>query len=316
LSAVKRVGTVTKGGPSELIAKASGTKNWRDSLALIPKSQDFFSNDSNPLSDQSALNGQRYLGDMFPVYATSAMVGGLDGVGLINSLQPGGTTGIAGRGGINNAAGWMGALGPTGAFATRGLHVNAAGDYVDHKGKVVGFIDNVKWNDGESRSMPLIEKYSAARVKQLSNAGTLDASWMVDDTVTKDGGAQTYKFTAPKGQFLNLVVLPADADSAKGTLPTTPPSAQSDFDIELLNSKGEVLANSIQRDGNIDWIQMYNPAQTELQVRISLHSHSVASQGKPTAFRLIVDTASDKVKPDETVKGPHQLKPGTIAVEQ
>ena len=318
LSAVKNVGTASTGGPADFIAKAAATKDWRDSLALVPKSQDFFSNDYNPVGAESALNEQKYLAAMFPLYlGASAMPGGLSNVGTIEALQPGGTLGIAGRGGINNAAGWMGALGPTGAYATRGLHVKAStGDYVDAKGKVVGQIDRVKWDDTESRSLPLVEKYSAARAKQLSDAGTLDASWMVDQAIKRDGDTVSYKFTAPAGQFLNLVVLPADQDSAKGTLPTTKPSAQSDFDLEVLNSKGEVIANSIQRDGNIDWIQMYNPEQKELIVRVSLKSHSVSSKGKDTKFRLVVDTASDKVKPVDTVQGAHQLKPGTIAVEE
>lgn len=318
LSAVKRIGTVSAGGPADFIAKAAATKEWKDSLALTPKNQDFFSNDYNPVGAESALNEQRYLGAMFPLYMTAAvMPGGLSNISTIEALQPGGTLGIAGRGGINNAAGWMGALGPTGAYAMRGLHVKAStGDYVDAKGKVVGEIDNVKWDDTESRSLPLVEKYSASRAKALSDAGKLDASWMVDQAIKRDGDSVTYKFTAPKGQFLNLVVLPADQDSAQATLPNTKASAQSDFDLEVLNSKGEVIANSIQRDGNIDWIQMYNPEQKELSVRVKLHSHSTGSQGRETKFRLVVDTATDKVKPVDTVHGAHQLKPGTLAVEE
>lgn len=178
LSAVKRVGTVSAGGPADFIAKAAATKSWQDSLALTPKNQDFFSNDYNPVGAESALNERRYLGAMFPLYwAAAAMPGGLSNIATIEALQPGGAMGIAGRGGINNAAGWMGALGPTGAYATRGLHVKAStGDYVDAKGKVVGEIDNVKWNDAESRSLPLVEKYSASRARALSDEGKLDAS--------------------------------------------------------------------------------------------------------------------------------------------
>ena len=131
---------------------------------------------------------------------------------------------------------------------------------------------------------------------------------MVDAPLARAGDTVTYRFNAPAGEFVNVVVKPADQDSASLLVP-------SDFDIEILDRKGNVVANSVERK-SIDWLQFYSDQPQELQVRVRLVNPSATHADRPSMFRLILDTSTTAVKPDAAVAGPQQLQFGTIAVEQ
>jgi hypothetical protein len=305
-SGIEGVGTVTATGPSGVIRAAAQSNTWRESLAT-GGAKDLFADPRSPLSDKGALNKEAYDAAMAPLLRPIAFdffFGGVEVVAATKQLEPGGRLGIAGRGGINNNAGWMGMLGPTGAYPTRGLRINDAGDYINAQGKIVREIPDVAWAEGETRALPLVEHYTAQRAAALSKQGKLDASWLVQASLAKAGDAHTYKFTAPAGEVVNVLVSAADPNSHRLLKP-------SDFGLELLNAKGELLANSIERNG-LNWLQLFNAEKTKLQVRVTLFEPATA--GEPTKYTLKVNGATDRVKPDPVVEGPHQLGLGTIAI--
>lgn len=308
-SAVEGIGITTTTGPSSVIARAAESAEWMNRDRS--RDTDVFSNPRSPLSEAGALNKASYDAAMAPILAPMAFdffFGGAEIVARTKQLEAGGSIGIAGRGGINNNAGWAGLLGPNGGYATRDLTVNANGDYVNSKGVIVTEIKNVAWTKDSSRTLRLVEKYTPERAAELSKQDKLDASWMVDAPLARAGDTQTFRFNVPAGEFLNVVVKPADQDSATLLRP-------SDFDLEILDRKGNVLANSIERNA-IDWLQLYSEAPQKLQVRVRLVNPSATHAGRPSMYRLIIDTPTDAVKPDPKVAGAQQLPLGTIAVEQ
>lgn len=315
LSANPGVGTTTVDGPSEFIAEAAASEQWQHSEAR-QHSADFFELDANPLGAQGPLSGEsvgRVAAQILASTEDSAQRRAK--LAAMLALQAGGPLAIAGRSGINNAAGWMGPLGPTGAFATQGLTVNLdTGDYVDAFGAVVTHIERVKWQGAESRRLPLVEHYREPRARQLSNEGRLDASWMVESTIPHRAST-AFTFEAPAGQLLNLLVLSADADAAASAKPGVPRDQLSDFDLEVLDAQGALLANSIQSDGTSDWIQLYNPRARQLTVRVTLKAQAIQNNGTGR-FRLLVDTATDKVQPRATRPyDRHRMPLRTVAVE-
>ncbi len=300
------INNTTMFDPNKVINSAAGNANVQKWIAQNP-SVDLFANPSNPASNMGPLNDQAYNSAMKPILNVFGGMRPFLGATVRESteqLEAGGALGIAGRSGINGVKGWSGLAGPNGGFMTKGLTVNGHGDYVNAQGKIVEQVE-VAWSATESRPVRLVQKYTAARADQFSKNGKLDSTFMVDSTpMARAGETRTYKINVPANEMLNVSVLAADELSCIGA---------SDFDLEILDVKGNVIANSIEK--GVDFIQMYNAKERQLQVRVTLKENARVFS-KPTQFRLMVDTGGTELKPSSKTEGAHRMPLGTLAVAQ
>jgi hypothetical protein len=302
--------------PSEFIAlMANGPVPWEGSGSAV-------FGPMGPMSEEGALNKSAYdlwlspllsfwqLGaanpfNPFQSWAQKVVSG-------TEQLEPGGALAIEGRGGLYSPGGAAGPVGPTGGFANFGLGVNADGDYVK---KVDGKLTNeivrsvpVAWSDTETRQVPLVEKYTPARAQEIISGAKgdppLDASWIVDGATLKTAGdADTYPFEAPRGQLVNLVVVPTDA------------KAPADFHLDLQDASGRSLASSVQ-DKQVNWIQVWVPPApagssptASLTAKVTL-AHPASGSTGPAHYRIMV-VSPDHITDKDAVSGPQRLPLGT-----
>ena len=304
--------------PSEFIAlMANGPVPWAGSGSEV-------FGPMGPLSKEGALNKSAYDLWLSPIMAfwqigasnpfnpfqswAEKIVSGTD------QLEPGGALAIEGRSGLYSPGGAAGPVGPNGGYASFGLGVNQNGDYVKKgpDGKLTNEIVRsvpVAWSDSETRQVPLIEKYTPARAKEIISGAKgdppLDASWIVDGaSLQKAGDADTYRFEAPRGQLVNLVVVPTDA------------KAPADLHLELDDASGRPLASSVQ-DKQVNWIQVWVPPAppggsptASLTAKVTLANPGSRSSSA-SHYRIMV-VSPDHITDKDAVSGPQRLPLGTL----
>ena len=219
---------------------------------------------------------------------------------FVKQLQTGGVWSILGPLGPLGALGPLGPLGPVGAHCARGargFEPNAAGDYVTGAGKIVRTVA-VPYA-GKSRTFELLESYTEARAKAMKDN---DTSFMVlgslDVTVAE---SDTFAFKSRVTQYVSLLVVPENA--------------LSDFDLELLDAKGKVVARS-NSDGRqvlafgvpittghyVDFITSRMASGSRWSARVTAKTTNRVFPG----YRLIVVGSTGDFKTTD-IKGAHQI---------
>jgi hypothetical protein len=206
-------------------------------------------------------------------------------------LQGGGVWTVLGPLGPLGALGPLGPLGPVGSF---GSVADKDGNY-KKDGKIVRSVD-VPFN-GDKRTYGLVENYPEAVATRMTDN---DTSFMVHGDIERPGHeTDEFTFTSGDAQFVTLTLVPENA--------------LSDFDLELADGQGHVIAFS-RSDGAqtlfgalpvnvghyIDFIQLRAQAGGEFTARVTAKSTPVTS-----GYRLIV-VGSTKHIPDTDIKGKHQ----------
>lgn len=153
---------------------------------------------------------------------------------------------------------------------------------------------------------------------------------MVEGTIAEVGGADTFRFRSAEDQFVTVLVLPEKARLSFGTAMAeaqysamwnglSSPSAWNsdfaqnfdDFDLEILDAAGAVIARSNLADGT-DWVQLEVPAGTELRARVRLRS-SFHEETRPSRLFVVGSTGERNTT---EVKGPHVKPWETVAAER
>lgn len=254
-----------------------------------------------PLSADGPLGANGPLGEMMDATAS-------------NPFQPGGMYAAVGPWGPLGALGALGPLGPVGAH---GFRADADGNYVSQDGSIQRTI-RTEWTLGTAREWGLLEDYTEKRAKELPDN---DTSFMVEGAIANAELSDTYRFRSNVDQYVTVLVLPELASATffphlryrdnQPVAPTDPLGmniaqdfwrkalkAYDDFDVEVLNADGKVVARS-NLLGGADWIHLKVPAGTDLQARVKLRS-SVQWGEKP--YRLFVvgsNTAADPLPAGE-----------------
>jgi hypothetical protein len=224
----------------------------------------------------------------------------------VEPLRVGGDEAVLGPAGPLGALGALGPLGPTGAH---GFRANANGEYVNRSGEVQRTL-TVNWGLDVGKTEELFEQYTEKHAKEMADN---DTSFMVEGQLDKPHDADTFAFHSRVDQYVTVLVLPE-----KGSVVPNAKSAGTDsvaalaqhldnFDLELLDSKGKVIARSNIRDGS-DWLQLKVPAGADLRARVTLKG-SPHDDVKP--YRLFVvgtgDHTSDLTGGKAWKKGPTSL---------
>jgi hypothetical protein len=230
-------------------------------------------------------------------------------------LQAGGVWTVLGPVGPLGPLGPLGALGPIGAH---GFSTDDLGNYLDDAGELVRTVD-VPWDEDETRTYELFEQYEEEYALSLSDN---DTSFMVSGGTSNQ---DEYQLVSSSAQFVTVAVVPESASmflpQAMGVLfaaasigydePVVAPISSlttDDFDLELLDESGKVVAASASRKFP-DWIQMVVPKGKVLRARVSLHStwDTFGASRISGRYRLIV-TGSTKHIGKTDIRGDHQIK--------
>ncbi|MBI5549208.1 MAG: hypothetical protein HY901_35435 [Deltaproteobacteria bacterium] len=259
----------------------TGTLGWEDPQKALTK-------DGGPLSKDGPLGEHGPLGEMMDATVS-------------NPYQPGGMYAVLGPWGVLGALGPLGPLGPVGAH---GFSSTKQGDYVDKDGNVQRTI-RTQWSLTEAKDWDLVEDYSEKRARELPDN---DTSFLVEGSIARTELSDTYRFRSKVDQYVSVLVLPelataacfphlrfrgaeeaaqkamANPFAAAQEMWTAGLKAYDDFDVEILNGEGKVVARS-NLLGGADWIHIKVPADTELQARVKLRN-SLHPSDKP--YRLFV----------------------------
>ena len=231
-------------------------------------------------------------------------------------LQAGGVWAVLGPVG---PLGPLGALGPLGPVGAHGFAADEAGNYLDDGGEVVRSVE-VPWDDEETRGYELFEQYEEEYALSLEDN---DTSFMVSGSAWSE--ADEFQLSSSSAQFVTIAVVPESASmflpQAMGVLfaaaaigydepPIAPTSSftTDDFDLELLDADGKVVAASASRKFP-DWIQIAVPKGKVLRARISMHStwDTFGASRISGRYRLFV-TGSTKHFAKTDIRGDHQIK--------
>jgi hypothetical protein len=194
-------------------------------------------------------------------------------------------------GGVWTALGPLGPLGPVGSF---GSVADRDGNY-KKKGQIVRTVD-VPF-DGDTRTYGLVENYTEAAAKGMNDN---DTSFMVHGDI-EDPGHETdaYDFTSGETQYVTITLVPENS--------------LSDFDVDLADGGGHVVASS-RSDGSqslfgalpvnqghyIDFIQLHVEEGSKFTAKVTAKTAPVTS-----GYRLIV-VGSTKNIPLSDIHGKHQ----------
>jgi hypothetical protein len=204
--------------------------------------------DGGPLTEAGPLGSHGPLGDAYidgALFQNNEAAQQLLGLGQAAVLGPLGPLGP------------LGALGPLGPVGAHGFGTDENGSYIDGDGQVQRTID-VFYNDDktEVRSYELFEKYSEEAAKAMTDN---DTSFMVEGRIAYEGRGQyetdEFDFTSNSDQLVTVCVVPE--------------KSLDDFDLEITDDKGNVLAKS-DSDELIDWAQIQVKKGTKLKARVKL----------------------------------------------
>jgi hypothetical protein len=204
--------------------------------------------DGGPLTEAGPLGSHGPLGDAYidgALFENNEAAQQLRGLGQAAVLGPLGPLGP------------LGALGPLGPVGAHGFGTDENGSYIDRDGKVQRTID-VFYNDDktEVRSYELFEKYSEEAAKAMTDN---DTSFMVEGGIAYEGRGKyetdEFEFTSNSDQLVTVCVVPE--------------KSLDDFDLEIVDDKGNVLAKS-DSDDLMDWTQLQVKKGTKLKARVKL----------------------------------------------
>jgi hypothetical protein len=207
-------------------------------------------------------------------------------------LQAGGVWTVLGPIGPLGALGPLGPLGPVGAH---GFVRDSSGRYLQ-AGQPVRTV-RIPYQ-GRYRTYELYEHYPETTARSLQDN---DTSFMVSGAIDRSSEVDAYTFTSRSAQYVTLLLLPENS--------------LSDFDLELLDSKGRAVASS-RSDGRqtlfgalvlnlgnyIDFIQLPAQANARFTARVSARTTNPLF---PT-YRLFV-VGSTSYLPPSDISGAHQL---------
>jgi hypothetical protein len=282
-SALGPAGPLSAWGPLGALGPI-GDNSWNTS-AWMSGAGDFTNFTKAPVSEDGPLGPKGPLADK----PYSQDLPAINDFG--KQLQAGGVWTALGPIGALGALGPLGPLGPVGSFASV---ADRDGNY-KKKGQIVRTVD-VPY-DGETRTYGLVENYTEDAAKKITDN---DTSFMVHGDI-EDPGHETdeYAFASPEAQYLTITLVPENA--------------LSDFDVELADSRGHVVASS-RSDGSqsllgvlpvneghyIDFIQLRVTEGAKFTARVTAKTAPVTS-----GYRLIV-VGSTKHIPESDIHGKHQ----------
>jgi len=151
----------------------------------------------------------------------------------------------------------LGPLGPIGPMGVHGFGRDASGNYVDTSKKVVHSI-SFPWDANTKKTWPLYEYYTSAKAAK-GVAGGLDTSFMVQANLAVGlAYVQTpdrYTITSAETQYVTVLVVPENTFDS--------------FSVSVSTAKGKVIATA-EETTFINWVQLYVPAATVLNVEVKL----------------------------------------------
>ncbi len=182
---------------------------------------------------------------------------------------PGGDLAVLGPDGPLGARGPLGPLGPMGAH---GFARDARGRFLDQSGRVRRTV-TVPYQGGR-RSYPLFEVYDADFAAGMNDN---DTSFMAVGNLRR-GSSYSFPFRSPANQ--NVLV-------------SLTPHAQLDrFRLEILDGAGNVVASS-DAGGQVNRVELFVPARTRLQARVTLAASGHLLADKPFSLAVVGAPASD-----------------------
>ena len=315
MSCLGHYGPIGPWGPLGLLGPV-GKSSWNPSVYVSGSSSVAWSDWAKELDDQGGpLSADGPLGKRGPL--GSAYWEDLPSVNDFGKqLQAGGVWTVLGPVGPLGPLGPLGALGPVGGH---GYSADDAGNYLDETGDVVRSVE-VPWDSDEKRTYELYEQYEDEQATAMTDN---DTSFMVSASAWSD--AKEYAFSSGSTQFVTVAVVPESASmflpQAMGVLfaastigydePAIAPTARlttDDFDLEILDDSGKVLATSTSKKFP-DWIQLTASKGKVLRARVTMKSTWDGFGASPISgrFRLLV-TGSTKYLSKSDIRGDHQVK--------
>jgi hypothetical protein len=243
----------------------SAAGDWSDWSAALARSGGALSDDG-PLGSHGPLSPDAYARALPAIndFCKQLQVGGVWTV-----LGPAGPLGV------------LGPLGPLGPAGAHGFAVDEDGRY--HHGPEIVRKIRVPWA-ASTRTWELFEDYKERFAKSLTDN---DTSFMVEGAIDTSDESDSYAFTSRVTQQVTLVVVPENA--------------WSDFDLELIDAGGHVVASS-RSTRYIDFIAITVDAGTKLQARI----HARSTHPWFAGYRLVV-VGSSEYLPASDITGAHQI---------
>jgi hypothetical protein len=236
-----------------------------------------------------------------------------------HGLRDGGPFMIEGPDSVLGAAGILGPLGPLNR--NQNYRADSHGVYRDRSGNPVRSVD-AAYGSGK-KTWDLYELYDEATAKNMQDN---DTSFAVDGSIAKAGNSatddtsDTYKFTSKEDQWVSALVIPTNPQmsfqQAMGEVAFSAPSGWDfgmsdltknfdDFDLEIMDKGGNVLAKSDLKDMS-NWICIHVPKGTELQARVTLKNKATDRGEAP--YRLLISGSTGEFNGIEA--GGPQIKRG------
>ena len=248
---------------SRYLDLVGGWQGWADQLTRH----------GGPLSGQGPLGPQGPLGTSYTTVMpkVSDFAAHLAAGGLWTALGPVGPLGA------------LGPLGPLGPLGAHGFKRDGLGRYVDGEGRVQRQVQ-VPWGAGHRR-YELVERYPGDTASQLDDN---DTSFLAEGALDGQAEVDRYPLTSREAQYVTFTLVPE--------------KQLDDFDLEVVDARGERIARSDSR-GLIDFVQLRARAGERLEVRVSRRAHAHVLRA---TYRLVV-VGSTRHVPLSTLAGPHQL---------
>jgi hypothetical protein len=202
-----------------------------------------------PLSEDGPLGPGGPLGTAHDRFPSTFLAGG-----ALAALGPDGPLGARGP------------LGPLGPMGAHGFARDAHGRYLDGRGKVRRTV-TVPYQGGR-RTYPLFEVYDADFAAAMNDN---DTSFMAVGSLRR-GASYSFPFRSPEKQNLQVSLTP---------------HAQLDrFHLEIVDGAGNVVASS-EAGGQVNRVELFVPARTRLQARVTLASSGHLLADKPFSLAVV-----------------------------
>ena len=189
-----------------------------------------------PYTKENYYNGTLFLNDSFAVQ--------LRALGLWGILGPIGPLGPVGP---------LGVLGPNG---DHGFSKDKDGNYLNAEGKMVTDI-SINFSDNSKRKFDLYEYYKDEEFAKSKK--DLDTSFVTKGNLSDDNLYDEYIINNDDKQIVSILVLPTHIFN--------------NFNLELSNSKGQLIAKSDSKE-YINFIQFLAPKDTVYTIRVTTSDKS------------------------------------------